>query len=183
MKTICMFLVMAALLSVPQVRCASFLDKLGLGKTSTNTTSTLTTALSQDEISNGLKAALSKGVERAISTLGKDGGFLQDASVKIPMPENLQKVERALRTVGQEKLADEFVTTMNQAAEKAVPEAAAVLGGAVQQMTVADARAMLVVFSLGPPFSLFLKMDGPKEAVLKEKPAFEAFARSIRRNQ
>jgi hypothetical protein len=44
-------------------------------------------------------------------------------------------------------------------------------------------RAMLVVFRLGPPFSLFLKMDGPREAVLREKPAFEAFARSVRVNR
>jgi hypothetical protein len=44
-------------------------------------------------------------------------------------------------------------------------------------------RALLCVFRLGPPFSLFLKMDGPKEAVLREKAAFEAFARSVRVNR
>ena len=44
-------------------------------------------------------------------------------------------------------------------------------------------KAMLVIFRLGPPFSLFLKMDGAREAVLKEKAAFEAFARSVRVNR
>jgi hypothetical protein len=44
-------------------------------------------------------------------------------------------------------------------------------------------KAMLVVFRLGPPFSLFLKLDGPKDAVLREKAAFEAFARSVRVNR
>ncbi len=48
---------------------------------------------------------------------------------------------------------------------------------------VGDEKAMLVVFRLGPPFSLFLKMDGPKDAVLREKPAFEAFARSVKVNR
>jgi hypothetical protein len=48
---------------------------------------------------------------------------------------------------------------------------------------VGDARAMMNIFRLGPPFSLFLKIDGPKEAVLREKPAFEAFARSVRVNR
>lgn len=59
------------------------------------------------------------------------------------MPETLQKVERTLRTLRQDKLADEFVATMNRAAEQAVPAAAAVLGDAVKQMTLADAKAIL----------------------------------------
>lgn len=54
--------------------------------------------------------------------------------------------------------------------------------GHYTQIVGAD-KAMLVVFRLGPPFSLFLKMDGPKDAVLKEKAAFEAFARSVRVNR
>jgi hypothetical protein len=60
------------------------------------------------------------------------------------MPESLQNVEKMLRKFRQDKLADEFVTTMNRAAEKAVPEAAGVLGQSLQQMTVADAKAILV---------------------------------------
>jgi hypothetical protein len=75
--------------------------------------------------------------------LGRQDGFLKDAGVKIPMPESLQKVERTLRTLGQDKLADEFITTMNRAAEQAVPEAAAVLGDSVKQMSIADAQTIL----------------------------------------
>jgi Protein of unknown function (DUF4197) len=101
------------------------------------------TALSQDQMVGGLKEALSKGVQQAIATLGKPDGFLQDARVKIPMPENLQKVEKTLRTLRQDKLADEFVTTMNRAAEQAVPQAAAVLGDSVKQMSIADAKSIL----------------------------------------
>lgn len=99
--------------------------------------------LSQDQMVNGLKEALGKGVQQAIATLGKPDGFLQDAHVKIPMPESLQKVEKTLRTLRQDKLADEFVTTMNRAAEQAVPESAAVLGESVKQMSVADAKTIL----------------------------------------
>lgn len=100
-------------------------------------------ALSQEQVVRGLKEALGKGVEQAIATLGRTNGFLQDVSVKIPMPESLKKVEKALRAAGQDRLADEFVTTMNRAAERAVPEAAAVLGNSVKQMTIADAKAIL----------------------------------------
>ena len=64
-------------------------------------------------------------------------------NVKIPMPEKLQKVEQALRTMKQEKLADEFVATMNHAAEQAVPEAGSVFGDALKQMTIEDAKAIL----------------------------------------
>jgi hypothetical protein len=99
--------------------------------------------LSQDQMVGGLKEALGKGVQQAIANLGKQDGFLKDAGVRIPMPESLQKVEKALRTVRQDKLADDFVTTMNRAAEQAVPEAAAVLGDSVKQMSITDATSIL----------------------------------------
>ena len=99
--------------------------------------------LSQDQMVTGLKEALGKGVQQAVGGLGKPDGFLKDAGVKIPMPESMQKVEKTLRSLGQDKMADEFVTTMNRAAEQAVPEAAAVLGDSVKQMSIADAKAIL----------------------------------------
>ena len=126
---------------------ADLLDQLGLGqKKSTNqtagSTSTLT-ALSQDQMAGGLKEALGKGVQSAISRLGHDGGFLTNMNVKIPMPEKLRTVEKTLRTLKQEKLADDFVNTMNHAAEQAVPEAASVFGDSIKQMSIADAKTIL----------------------------------------
>lgn len=100
-------------------------------------------ALGQDEITRGLKEALAKGVQHAVSELGRDGGYLNNLAVKIPMPQSLAQVEKALRAVKQDKLADEFVATMNHAAEKAAPEAATIFVDAITQMSVADARAIL----------------------------------------
>lgn len=100
-------------------------------------------SLSQEQLISGLKEALAKGAQHAVTNLGKPDGFLKDTSVRIPLPENLRRVERGLRALGQGQLADEFVTTMNRAAEQAVPEAAGVMGDSVRQMTVADARAIL----------------------------------------
>lgn len=105
--------------------------------------SSLAATLPQDQVSRGLKEALAKGVENAIAMLGKDGGFLTNLDVKIPMPASLKKVETVLRTLKQDKMADDFVITLNRAAEKAVPEAAAVLGDSIKQLTVADAQAIL----------------------------------------
>ena len=101
------------------------------------------TALSQTEIVAGLKEALSVGVERATSLLGQDDGFLNDAAVKIPMPESLQQVERGLRTVGQDALADDFIVSMNRAAEKAVPATTTILVDTIKSMSLEDAKGIL----------------------------------------
>lgn len=100
-------------------------------------------ALSQSEMSGGLKEALAKGVKHAVSQLGRNDGFLDDPSVKIPLPGSLAKVESVLRALHQEKLADEFVATMNHAAEQAVPQAADVFSNAIKKMTLQDARGIL----------------------------------------
>jgi hypothetical protein len=124
---------------------AGWLDFLNQ-KSNTGTTAAAAVplaALSQTEVANGLKQALSKGVNQAIASLGKEGGFLDNAAVKIPMPPQLHQVESALRAVGQGKMADEFVATMNHAAEQAVPVAAHVFAGAITNMTVDDAKAIL----------------------------------------
>lgn len=99
--------------------------------------------LSRGEMDQGLKAALSKGVQTAIRQLGRNGGFLNDPSVRIPMPGALGQVEGLLRSLHQERLADEFVDTMNHAAERAVPQAAAVFSDAIKQMSVHDVEGIL----------------------------------------
>ena len=125
-------------------RAAGLLDFLGFGKKSTNATAVSSIAgLSEQHITDGLKEALAKGVQQAVTNLGRDGGFLRDPRVRIPMPENLKRVEQTLRTLGQDKVADDFVNTLNHAAEQAVPQAASVLGESVKQMTIADARSIL----------------------------------------
>ena len=125
---------------------AGLWDALGFGKSSTNSSpvaATALSALSNDQVASGLKEALGNGLQHAVASLGHDGGFLTNLNVKIPMPEKLQTVEKTLRALRQDKLADEFVTTMNHAAEQAVPEAAAVFGDAVKQMSITDAQAVL----------------------------------------
>jgi len=146
MKSIlCSLIVVAAVLTaVSPTKGSDFFDffrrKGGAGvSTSRNELS----GLSQDQMIGALKEALSQGVEKAVLSLGREDGFLKDVGVKIPVPENLQVVEKTLRTLGQDKLADEFVTTMNRAAERAVPEAAAVLSDSVRQMSISDAKEIL----------------------------------------
>lgn len=139
--------VLAITVVAAQTLCAqsSLLDRLGLKARGTNAPASAATlaALSDTQVADGLKDALGKGVQRAVTQLGSQGGFLTNLNVKIPMPENLQKVERTLRTLKQDALANEFVTTMNRAAEQAVPQAATIFSDNIKQMTIADAKAIL----------------------------------------
>ncbi len=99
--------------------------------------------LSNDDVIAGLKEALVVGSKKAVDMLGKEGGFLNDDKVKIPMPEKLQQAEKLLRTLGQDELADEFIETMNHAAEQAVPKTTEIFGNAIQNMSIEDAKKIL----------------------------------------
>jgi hypothetical protein len=98
---------------------------------------------SQDQVADALKQALGNGVQTAITNLSKPGGFLSNAQVRIPMPEKLQSVEKTLRAMKQDKYADEFVATMNHAAEEAVPQALPIFTDALKSMTIDDAKKLV----------------------------------------
>ena len=146
MKT---FLAMLTAVVTVSTAHAGLLDqvKSALTTNSVATNSLLSSAatgtLSQEQMVGGLKEALSKGVTHAVASLGRNDGFLTNLNVKIPMPTKLQKMETVLRTAGQAQLADDFVGSMNHAAEQAVPAAAEVFGDAIKQMSIADAKTIL----------------------------------------
>jgi hypothetical protein len=130
-KHACFYCVRRSHCSLAITARAGFLDQLKSAVTTTNSAVTAASALSQDQMAGGLKEALGKGVEHAVSSLGHDGGFLTNLDVKIPKPGKLQTMEKTLRLAGQNQLADDFVGSMNHAAEKTVPVAAPVFGDAV----------------------------------------------------
>lgn len=105
-------------------------------------------ALSLDDLSNkdavgGLKQALTQGADKAVTSLGSPGGFLDNAKVRIPLPPDVKKFEGTLRGLGMGKYADELDTTMNRAAEAVVPEAKLLLVNSVKKMSVEDAKGIL----------------------------------------
>ncbi len=101
------------------------------------------TGLSNQDAKGGLKDALIQGVGSAVGKLGVADGFLGNPQVKIPLPDALKKVEKAMRMFGMGKEADELVLRMNRAAEAAVPEAKVLLTDAVKKMSVEDAKNIL----------------------------------------
>jgi hypothetical protein len=96
----------------------------------------------KDQVS-GLKQALTQGAEIAVSNLAKKDGYLGNDKVRIPLPDSLKKADKTMRRLGMGKYSDELITSMNRAAEAAVPEAKTLLVGAVKKMTVADAKSIL----------------------------------------
>jgi Protein of unknown function (DUF4197) len=99
--------------------------------------------LTNADASAGLKAALQKGASAAVESLGKPDGFLGNALVRIPLPGFLEQAAGLLRTLGQGARIDELVTSMNRAAEAAVPQARDMLVNAVKNMSVQDAKKIL----------------------------------------
>jgi hypothetical protein len=99
--------------------------------------------LSQEEIVNGLKQALEVGTGNAVSTVSQTDGYLNNPAIRIPLPENVKKVEKLLRASGFGSQIDEFELSMNRAAERAAPEAKTIFFDAIKQMSFTDARQIL----------------------------------------
>ena len=91
----------------------------------------------------GIKEALAVGTERAVAGLSRENGYFGNAAVKILMPPSIQKVADVVRQLGLQKQVDEFVLSMNRAAEAAAPQASRVFGDAIRSMSVDDVRGVL----------------------------------------
>lgn len=100
-------------------------------------------SLSNAEASAGLKKALDQGIDNAVGKLGVTDGFLKNPKVKIDLPPKLAKAQSMLRMLGVGDQMDELVTSMNRAAEAAVPESKVLLKQALKQMSVEDAKRIL----------------------------------------
>jgi hypothetical protein len=99
--------------------------------------------LDTNTIVSGLKEALSIGARNGVKTVSQVDGYFGNPFIKIPMPEKIQRIERALRKAGFNKDVDRFILSMNRAAEKAAPQALAFFVDAVKEMTIPDALTIL----------------------------------------
>ena len=125
-------LILVLLLTSVLTGCAELLAELDKLETTPSTTP-----------SDGLREALRVGTGRAVASVGRLDGYLGNPDIRIPVPEKLQKVEKALRIIGADRMVDEFTTSMNRAAEAAAPVAKQVFLDAVRRMTFEDAMTIL----------------------------------------
>lgn len=98
----------------------------------------------QTEIALGLKQALEFGTTYSAERLAAKDGYFGNMAIKILFPEEAQKVERTLRSLGLNQLADNVILSINRAAEDAAEEAKPIFIAAIKQMTIADAANILL---------------------------------------
>jgi hypothetical protein len=145
MGTLC-----ALALSVSAVRSADFFGdalKKGLpqlpeiGSPSANKAKGA--GLDESTIASGLKNALSLGTKKAVGAVSKTDGYFANEAIKILLPDNIQKAAELASKLGFRKQVDDFIISMNRAAEKAAPKATAHFVDAIKAMTLDDARGIL----------------------------------------
>ncbi|MBZ5700221.1 MAG: DUF4197 domain-containing protein [Acidobacteriia bacterium] len=117
-----------------QIQLGEAARQLGLGKSA---------GPAEDKVAAGLKEALRVGADNAVKYTGRKDGYFANAAIKILMPKNLRPIEKGLRAVGYGPKVDEFILSMNRAAEQAAPEARLIFRDAILAMTFEDARKIL----------------------------------------
>ncbi len=99
--------------------------------------------IDDNTIITALKEAISIGTDNAIKSVSELDGYLSNKAIKILIPENFKLVADGLRKIGYTKPVDDFVLSMNRAAEKAAPEAKSIFMDAIKEMTFDDAKNIL----------------------------------------
>lgn len=98
---------------------------------------------SKSTIVAGLKEALSIGTQNAVTNISQKDGYFSNEGIKILMPEKIQRVADILKKIGFQSRVDNFILSMNRAAEKAAPKAASFFVDAIQEMSFEDAQNIL----------------------------------------
>ncbi|OQX73792.1 MAG: hypothetical protein B6D59_04665 [Campylobacteraceae bacterium 4484_4] len=102
-----------------------------------------TASLPRSDMNAALKEALTDGVRYAVQNLGKEGGYLNNPLVHIPLPKHLQSAANLLKKAGGEKYVNDLVVALNKAAEEAAPKTADIFIGTIKKMSIDDAKKIL----------------------------------------
>lgn len=99
--------------------------------------------LGNEEISKGLKEALTQGISKGADALSQVDGYFKNPAIKIPFPPDAQKMEKKLRDLGMGKEVDNFILTLNRGAEDAAKQAKPIFVDAIKKMSITDAVTIL----------------------------------------
>ena len=99
--------------------------------------------LTTNEVVMGLKEALIQGVTIGTFEASRTDGYLGNLEIRIPFPPEIEFVEQKLRQVGLNQPVDDFIESINRAAEKAAAEAKPIFVDAIMTMTIDDAWNIL----------------------------------------
>lgn len=146
--------------------------KLKQKVTETVKSETTSGSLTEGEVSDGLKEALTKGIEKGVAQLSKPDGYFKDPQIKIPLPEEAKNVESKLRQLGQGEQVDQAIESINRAAEDAASGAKDLFVNAIKNMTVTDAMSLLK--GNDDAATRFLEKSTREALVAKFKPIIKA---------
>ena len=99
--------------------------------------------VSDTEVASGLKEALSIGISKGATTASQPDGYNKNSLIRIPFPQDVKKVESTLRSVGMGSLVDDFVLSLNRAAEDAAQSAKPIFIDAIKKLTIRDVWGIL----------------------------------------
>lgn len=109
----------------------------------TGHSSSTTPSLTNDEVINGLKEALTVGTNNSSGLASKADGYLKNPKLFIPWPAEAKDMRDKLIKMGMQKKVTEFETSLNRAAEEAAKKAAPVFTDAITGMSIGDGFAIL----------------------------------------
>lgn len=95
------------------------------------------------QAASALKEALTTGTANAINLVGRPGGYFSNPAIRIGFPKSLSLVETGLRGIGYGPQIDQFIRSMNSAAEAAAPKAKPIFLHAIESMSFSDARRIV----------------------------------------
>lgn len=104
--------------------------------------------LTEEEVIEGLKEALTIGTDTAVTTVSKVNGYFMDELIKIYLPPEadiiVENIDNPLLSaIGVDTFIEDMVLKLNRAAEDAATEAAPIFIDAITEMTIEDAFGIL----------------------------------------
>jgi hypothetical protein len=90
-----------------------------------------------------LREALHLAVERAVASVGRADGFLANPAIRVSVPDQLGKIESALRVAGQDREVERFIVSLNRTAEQAALAARGPLLTSVTEVNLDDGFRVL----------------------------------------
>lgn len=152
-KKIILTIILSGALLLPTVKAQRIFDRVkevmqeksnDRDTTKGNKSNVNLSGISTGDMSNALKQALNIGVKEGVQKLGAEDGFFKNELVKILLPQELRKVDAALRSFGLSSLADQGLLLLNRAAEDAVQEGIPIFANAITSITFDDAKNILL---------------------------------------
>jgi len=150
-----------------------------------------TGSLTNEEVINGLKEALSVGTDTSVSILNKLDGYYRDSIVKILLPPEAQVIYSRLSSIpGGNLLLEQTLVSMNRAAEDAASEAKPIFVNAITSITIEDGFGILngndtsaTAYLYGKTFQPLKATFAPKiQTSLDKKLVFNLSAETIYSN-